>query len=72
MDGDDVRLMRNGFGVGACEVHAAPSGLGVFIGPFTQGVALGYHIVPLWGGRPVPRWGPKIGATMGRKTRWSG
>ena len=63
-------------------------GLGFLSGPFTQGVALGYHIVPLWGGRPVPRWGPKIGAplgrktgallgrntgaTMGRKTRWSG
>ena len=55
MDGDDVWLMRNGFGVGAGEGHAAPSGLVGFIGPFSQGVALGYHIVPLWGGEPVPR-----------------
>jgi hypothetical protein len=30
MDGDDVWLMRNGFGVGACEGHAAPSGLGFY------------------------------------------
>jgi hypothetical protein len=28
-------------------------GLG-FIGPFSQGVALGYHIMPLWGGSPGP------------------
>ena len=67
MDGDDVWLVRNRFGVGVREVHAAPSGLGVFIGPFTQGVALGYHIVPRcggipvsrWSGRPVPRWGQR-------------
>jgi len=65
MDGDDVGLARNGFGVGVREVHATPSGLGVFIGPFTQGVALGYHIVPLWGGRPVPPSGWKIGAPFG-------
>ena len=57
MDGDDVGLARNGFGVGVREVHAAPSGLGVFIGPFTQGVALGYHIKPRWGRRPMPSWG---------------
>ena len=57
MDGDDVGLVRNRFGVGVREVHAAPSGLGVFIGPFTQGVALGYHIVPRCGGRPVSRCG---------------
>jgi hypothetical protein len=67
MDGDDVGLPRNGFGVGVREVHAAPSGLGVFIGPFTQGVALGYHIVPRWGGKPVPPSGWKIGASLGRK-----
>ena len=73
MDGDDVWMVRNRFGVGVREVHAAPSGLGVFIGPFTQGVALGYHIVPRWGGKPVPRWGGrpvppsgwKIGAPFG-------
>ena len=65
MDGDDVWMVRNRFGVGVREVHAAPSGLGVFIGPFTQGVALGYHIVPLWGGRPVPPSGWKIGAPFG-------
>ena len=77
MDGDDVGLPRNGFGVVVREVHAAPSGLGVFIGPFTQGVALGYHIVPRWGGRPVPLlgaedrcpfWGRKTGAPLGQKT----
>jgi hypothetical protein len=114
-DGDDVWLVRNGFGVGAREVHAAPSGLGVFFGPFpralpwaitlcpfgaedrcgagdedrcdvgarelhsapsglggftrpfTQGFALGYRIVPRWGGRPVHRWGRKTGAPMGAK-----
>jgi hypothetical protein len=54
MDCDDVWLMRNGFGVGAGEGHAAPSGLVGFIGPFSQGVALGYHIMPLWGGSPGP------------------
>jgi len=32
-------------------------GLWFLSGPFSQGVALGYHIVPLWGGRPVPFWG---------------
>ena len=43
--------------VGAREVHSAPSGLGGFTRPFTQGFALGYRIVPRWGGRPVRRWG---------------
>ena len=32
-------------------------GLGILWGPFTQGVALGYRIVPRWGGSPVRRWG---------------
>ena len=68
MDGDDVGLARNRFGVGVREGHAAPSGLGVFIGPVSQGVALGYHIVPLWGGKPVPPSGPKTGASLERKT----
>ena len=55
MDGDDVWLMRIGFGVGVGEGHAAPSGLVGFVRPFTQGLALGYHIMPLWGERPAPR-----------------
>ena len=28
------------------------SGFARHIGQFTQGVALGYHLVPLWGGKP--------------------
>jgi hypothetical protein len=41
-------------------------GLWFLSGPFTQGVALGYHIVPLWGGRPVPFWGRRPVRRWGR------
>ena len=33
--------------------HIALSGLARYIGQFTQGVALGYHPVSLWGGKPM-------------------
>jgi len=41
-------------------------GLGFLSGPFPQGVALGYRIVPLWGGRPVPLWGGRPVRRWGR------
>jgi hypothetical protein len=64
MDGDDVWLMRNGFGVGACEGHAAPSGLGFYRAVFpgrcpglSHYAPLGRKPGPRWGGESVPRWG---------------
>jgi len=36
--------------------------------PFTQGVALGYHIVPLWGGKIGAPLGQKTGVSLWRKT----
>jgi len=45
---------REDVGVGRMWGHYALSGLGVLTALLSQGVALGYLIMPRWGGRPVP------------------